>query len=77
MVFHASRERFLCSDSLESPLLLVRSGIGDPQILASAGVDPVATSPQVGEQRVDFVCAFVGVDRLSICEDFGPFHTRY
>lgn len=48
-VFHASREVLVCAGSLESPLLLERSGIGDPQILADAGVDLVAESPKVGE----------------------------
>jgi choline dehydrogenase-like flavoprotein len=46
--FLASREVLLCAGSLESPMLLERSGIGDPKVLRDAGVDILVESPKVG-----------------------------
>jgi choline dehydrogenase len=46
---HARREVLVCGGGLESPLLLERSGIGNPEVLAAAGVPLVAASPKVGE----------------------------
>ncbi|MFT4081256.1 MAG: GMC family oxidoreductase [Nocardioides sp.] len=45
----ARREVILCAGALETPLLLERSGIGDPARLVAAGVAPVVESPRVGE----------------------------
>lgn len=47
--FHANREVLVCAGSLESPMLLERSGIGSPDVLQQAGVALVANSPKVGE----------------------------
>lgn len=44
----ARREVLVCGGALESPLLLERSGIGDPDILRAAGVDALVSSPRVG-----------------------------
>lgn len=49
----ARREVLLCAGGLDSPLLLERSGIGNPEVLAAAGVDVVAASPKVGENLRD------------------------
>jgi choline dehydrogenase len=46
----AKREVLVCGGSLDSPLLLERSGIGRGDILAAAGVKQVAESPNVGER---------------------------
>jgi choline dehydrogenase len=46
--FSASREVLVCGGALESPLLLERSGIGDPEILTAAGVETLVASPRVG-----------------------------
>lgn len=46
--FVARREVLVCGGALESPLLLERSGIGDPRILTDAGVEPLIDSPRVG-----------------------------
>ena len=46
--FGARHEVLICAGSLESPLLLERSGIGDPHVLNTAGVRMVAPSPKVG-----------------------------
>lgn len=49
----ARRSVILCAGALESPLLLERSGIGDPKILAAAGVPLRVASPRVGENLQD------------------------
>lgn len=46
----ARREVLVCGGSLDSPLLLERSGVGRGDVLASAGVKLVAESPNVGEK---------------------------
>ncbi|WP_307136150.1 GMC family oxidoreductase [Streptomyces aurantiacus] len=46
--FTARREVILCAGTIESPLLLERSGVGDPELLTAAGVHLVATNPAVG-----------------------------
>ncbi|MGN7860879.1 GMC family oxidoreductase [Microbacterium sp. 22303] len=47
--FAAGREVLVCAGSLESPMLLERSGIGAPEVLEAAGVGVIAASPKVGE----------------------------
>ena len=47
--FIAGREVILCAGSLESPIILERSGVGRRDVLEAAGVDLVAESPKVGE----------------------------
>jgi choline dehydrogenase-like flavoprotein len=47
--FTASREVLVSAGSLESPLLLERSGIGNPKILEAAGVDVLVSSRKVGK----------------------------
>ncbi|WP_298514934.1 GMC family oxidoreductase N-terminal domain-containing protein [uncultured Nocardioides sp.] len=49
----ANREVLICAGGLESPLLLERSGVGDPGVLAAAGVPVVVASPKVGENLID------------------------
>jgi choline dehydrogenase-like flavoprotein len=46
--FLASQEVLICAGALESPMLLERSGIGDPAILRDAGVEVLVESPKVG-----------------------------
>lgn len=45
----ANREVLIAAGALESPLVLERSGIGNPEILKAAGVDVLVDSPKVGE----------------------------
>jgi len=52
----ARREVLVCAGALESPLLLERSGIGDPDILTAAGVPVVAANANVGEGLVEHRC---------------------
>ncbi|MBE1582192.1 GMC family oxidoreductase [Nonomuraea angiospora] len=46
--FSARREVIVCAGALESPLLLERSGVGDPRVLAAAGVPMVAGNRAIG-----------------------------
>ena len=47
--FNANREVIVAGGAFDSPLLLERSGIGNPEILEKAGVPVVVASPKVGE----------------------------
>jgi len=49
----ARREVILCAGAVETPLLLERSGIGDPGRLREHGIDPVVESPNVGERVIE------------------------
>lgn len=44
----AAREVLICGGALESPLILERSGIGDPSVLEAAAVEVLVDSPKVG-----------------------------
>jgi choline dehydrogenase len=46
---HASAEVIVCAGAIESPRLLMLSGIGDPQELKAVGVDTVVDLPGVGK----------------------------
>ena len=49
----ARREVIVCAGTVETPLLLERSGIGDPTVLRRHGIDLVAESPNVGERLIE------------------------
>ena len=49
----ARREVILCAGAIETPLLLERSGVGRPELLAKHGIDPVVESPHVGERLIE------------------------
>jgi choline dehydrogenase len=49
----ARREVILCAGVVETPLLLERSGIGNPELLSKHGIDVVVESPNVGERIVE------------------------
>ena len=49
----ARREVILCGGSINSPQLLQLSGIGDPELLKSLGIDPVLAAPAVGQNLQD------------------------
>jgi choline dehydrogenase-like flavoprotein len=65
----ARREVILCAGTVETPLLLERSGIGHPDVLGPLGITVRAASPHVGE-RVSEQRAVVVQVRLT--EDIGP-----
>ncbi len=48
-VLHAAKEVILCAGTVETPLILQRSGVGPADCLRSHGITPVLDSPQVGE----------------------------
>lgn len=49
----ARREVVVCAGAFESPRLLMVSGIGDPEVLAAAGVDTRVELPGVGRNLQD------------------------
>jgi choline dehydrogenase len=49
----ARREVIVCAGSVETPLLLERSGIGRPEVLRRHGIKPLAESPNVGERLIE------------------------
>lgn len=51
--YQARREVVLCAGAIETPLLLERSGIGNPELLEAAGVAVNVESPNVGERVIE------------------------
>jgi choline dehydrogenase len=49
----ARQEVIVCAGAIETPLLLERSGIGRPDVLRAAGIDPVVESPNVGMRLIE------------------------
>lgn len=56
----ARREVVLCAGTVNSPQLLMLSGIGDATKLRSHGIEVVHHSPQVGENLQDHLVAVLG-----------------
>lgn len=46
----AARTVYLCAGAIQSPVILQRSGIGDPEVLRAAGVEVRVDSPDVGRR---------------------------
>ena len=51
--YKARKDVILAAGALETPLILERSGIGRPDVLARAGVDVRVESPNVGERMIE------------------------
>lgn len=49
----ASREMILSAGTFRTPLILERSGVGNPRLLEKIGIEPVVDLPGVGENLVD------------------------
>jgi choline dehydrogenase len=49
----ARREVIVCAGTVETPLLLERSGLGRPEVLHGAGITPRIESPNVGERVIE------------------------
>lgn len=49
VLYSARKEVLVCGGAFDSPLLLERSGIGNPEVLEAAGVPVRVASPKVGE----------------------------
>ena len=61
-VAHARREVVLCGGAINSPQLLMLSGIGDRDHLAEHGIDTVYHSPEVGQNLLDHLVTPLGFD---------------
>ncbi|MCG5430724.1 GMC family oxidoreductase N-terminal domain-containing protein [Mycobacterium sp. MYCO198283] len=61
-VVHARREVVLCGGAVNSPQLLLLSGIGDRDQLAEHGIDVVHHAPEVGRNLKDHLCTPLGFD---------------
>jgi choline dehydrogenase-like flavoprotein len=51
--YTARREVIVAAGTVETPLLLERSGIGRPDVLSAAGIDVQVESPNVGERVIE------------------------
>jgi 4-pyridoxate dehydrogenase len=65
---YAEREVVLSGGAINSPQLLMLSGIGDPAQLRSHGIQPVQSLPSVGANLQDHVAIGIGFTRT----DSGP-----
>jgi choline dehydrogenase len=61
-VVHARREVVLCGGAINSPQLLMLSGIGDRGHLEDHGIDTVHHAPEVGQNLLDHLIAPLGFD---------------
>jgi choline dehydrogenase len=61
-VVRARREVVLCGGVVNSPQLLMLSGIGDRDHLAEHGVDLVQHAPDVGNNLIDHLAVLLGFD---------------
>jgi choline dehydrogenase-like flavoprotein len=57
---HAKKEVIVSCGTYKSPQILELSGIGDPEVLRAAGVDPKVELPGVGANFQDHVLSMVG-----------------
>ncbi len=67
---HAQREVILCGGVINSPQLLMLSGIGDPDELGAHGIKLKAALPGVGRNLQDHISASIAYRR----KEPGPFH---
>ena len=65
----ARREVIVCAGTVETTLLLERSGIGHPDVLAPLGIRPRAASPLVGERIIEQRAVVV---QVRLTDDIGP-----
>ncbi len=61
-VVRARREVVVCGGAVNSPQLLMLSGIGDGEQLARHGIDVVAHAPEVGQNLIDHLVVPLGFD---------------
>lgn len=72
-VFRARRQIIVSGGTLSSPLILQRSGIGDPQKLRAVGVQPVVDLPGVGLNFQDHYLTFSTYRAKPDTESFDDF----
>jgi 4-pyridoxate dehydrogenase len=70
MTAHTEREVILCGGVINSPQLLMLSGIGDPDELRAHNIDVRAALPGVGKNLQDHISASIAYLR----KEPGPFH---
>ena len=58
-LIRAARETLLCAGAINSPQLLMLSGVGNPEALARVGIRTVCDSPGVGENLQDHLELYV------------------
>jgi 4-pyridoxate dehydrogenase len=68
-IAHAEREVILCGGVINSPQLLMLSGIGDPDRLAEHGIETKVALPGVGKNLQDHLSVLADFARV----DAGPF----
>lgn len=61
-VAYARREVVLCGGAINSPQLLMLSGIGDREQLRDHGIDVVHHLPEVGQNLIDHLVTILGFD---------------
>jgi choline dehydrogenase len=61
-VAYARREVVLCGGAINTPQLLMLSGIGDRDHLADHGIDTIHHSPQVGQNLIDHLVTVLGFE---------------
>ncbi len=61
-VAYARREVVLCGGAINSPQLLMLSGIGDRDHLAEHGIDTLYHAPEVGQNLLDHLITLLGFD---------------
>jgi choline dehydrogenase len=61
-IARARREVVLCGGAINTPQLLMLSGIGDGTHLAEHGIDVVHHAPEVGNNLIDHLVAPLGFD---------------
>ena len=62
LVAYARREVVLCGGAINSPQLLMLSGIGDREHLADHGIETVHHSPEVGRNLIDHLVTPLGFE---------------
>ncbi len=70
IIAHAAREVILCGGVINSPQLLMLSGIGDPEELRRHDIAVKTALPGVGKNLQDHISAAVAYER----KEPGPFH---
>jgi 4-pyridoxate dehydrogenase len=70
LVARAEREVILCGGVINSPQLLMLSGIGDPDELRTNGIEVKVALPGVGKNLQDHISASIAYQR----KEPGPFH---
>lgn len=62
--FHAAAEVILCTGAIDTPKLLMLSGIGPAEELRSLGLHPIVDLPGVGRHLLDHPAACVNLESL-------------